>query len=235
MSRPRKLYASEQVCGYAFVELRVSDIFKEIEDELRRDNLAKLWQRYGYYVVGFLAAVVVATGVVVGWRQYAARLRADEGERYQVALDLMKGDKLQEAKAAFAALAQGSSERAVLARFEGAALLARSGDPAGAAARYAAIAADASIDQAFRDLATILSAQYGLASGDPHAIVRRLRSLVDSAGAWRPSALELTALAQLKAGDKTAARANFQRLADDGGAPRGMRTRATEMVAALAQ
>jgi hypothetical protein len=213
----------------------VSDIFREIEDELRRENFAKLWQRYGYYVVGFLVAVIVATGVVVGWRQYAARLRADEGERYQVALDLMQSDKLQEAKAAFAALAQGSGERAVLARLEGAALLAKSGDPAGAAARYQAIASDASIDESFRDLATILSAQYGLASGDPHAIIRRLQPLVASAGAWQPSALELTALAQLKTGDKASARANYQRLADDEAAPRGMRTRATEMVAALAQ
>ncbi len=213
----------------------MSDIFREIEEELRRENLAKLWQRYGYYVVGFLVAVVVATGIVVGWRQYVARLRADEGERYQVALDLMRGDKLQEAEAAFAALAQGSGERAVLARFEGAALLARSGDAAGAAARYEAIATDASIDQSFRDLATILSAQYGLSSGDPHRIIRRLQPLVASAGAWRPSALELTALAQLQAGDKAEARANYQRLADDESAPRGMRTRATEMVAALAQ
>jgi hypothetical protein len=213
----------------------VSDIFREIEDELRRENFAKLWQRYGYYVVGILVAVIVATGVVVGWRQYAARLRADEGERYQVALDLMRSDKLQEAKAAFAALAQGSGERAVLARFEGAALLAKSGDPVGAAARYQAIASDASIDESFRDLATILSAQYGLASGDPHAIIRRLQPLVASAGAWQPSALELTALAQLKTGDKASARANYQRLADDEAAPRGMRTRATEMVAALAQ
>ena len=213
----------------------MSDIFREIEEELRRDNLAKLWQRYGYYVIGVLVAVVVVTGVVVGWRQYAARLRADEGERYQVALDLMQGDKLQEAKAAFAALAQGSGERAVLARFEGAALLARSGDRAGAAARYNAIAADASIDQAFRDLATILAAQYGLASSDPRAIIKRLQPLADASGPWQPSALELTALAQLKAGDTVSARANYQRLADNAAAPRGMRTRATEMVAALAQ
>jgi len=213
----------------------VSDIFKEIEDELRRDNFAKLWQRYRYYILGFLAAVIVATGAVVGWRQYAQRLRADEGERYQVALDLFQGDKLQEAKAAFAGLAQGSGERAVLARFEGAALLARTGDPAGAAARYEAIAADASIDRSFRDLATILSAQNGLARGDPHAIITRLQPLADSAGPWRPSALELTALAQLRAGDKASARTNYQRLADDEAAPRGMRTRATEMVAALAQ
>jgi len=213
----------------------VSDIFKEIEEELRRENFAKLWQRYRYHVLGFLAAVIVVTGVVVGWRQYAARLRAEEGERYQVALDLMQGDKLPEAKAAFAALAKGSDERAVLARFEGAALLARSGDAAGAAARYEAIAADAAVDHTFRDLATILSAQFGLASGDPHAIIKRLQPLADAAGAWRPSALELTALAQLKAGDKASARANYQRLADDETAPRGMRTRATEMVAALAQ
>jgi hypothetical protein len=213
----------------------VSDIFKEIDEDLRRENFAKLWQRYGYYIIGFLIVVVVATGVGVAWRQYQARQRADEGERYQVALDLLHQNKLPQANAAFATLAQNSARRAVLARFEEAAILVRGGDTAAAAARYETIAADAAVDPAFRDFATVLAAQYGLAKADPQQIVVRLQPLAASAGPWQPSALELTALAQLKAGDKKAAHATYQRLADDLAAPQGMRTRAAEMVAALAQ
>jgi hypothetical protein len=212
----------------------VSDIFKEIDEELRRENFAKLWQRYGYYVIGFLVAVVILTGVVMAWRQYQARLRADEGERYQVAMGLLHQGKVKEANVAFGALAQDGARRAVLARFEAAAILAQSGDKAGAGARYETIAADASVDPPFRDLATVLAVQNGLANGDPKRLIERLQPLAAGSGPWRPSALELTALAQLKAGDKKAAHATFQRLADDLAAPQGMRTRATEMVAALA-
>ncbi|HEX4111376.1 MAG TPA: tetratricopeptide repeat protein [Stellaceae bacterium] len=212
----------------------MSDIFKEIDEELRRENFAKLWQRYGYYVIGFLVAVVMLTGVVMAWRGYQARLRAEEGERYQVAMALLHQGKIKEADAAFATMGQDSTRRAVLARFETAAILAQSGDKAGAVARYEAIAADAAVDPSFRDLATVLAVQNGLANGDPKRLIERLQPLVAGSGPWQPSALELTALAQLKAGDKKAAHATFQRLADDLTAPQGMRTRATEMVAALA-
>jgi hypothetical protein len=213
----------------------VSDIFKEIDEELRRENFAKLWQRYGAYVIGLAVAIVVIAALVVAWRGYQARLRAAEGEQFQVALELMHADKLKEASAAFERLAQDSSRRAVLARLEAAAIMVRSGDSSGAAARYEAIAADASVDAAFRDLATVQAAQCELAKGDPKRIAARLQPLAESAGPWQPSALELTALAQLKAGDKKAAHATFQRLADDLAAPQGLRTRAAEMLPALAQ
>ncbi len=169
----------------------MSDIFKEIDEELRRENFAKLWKRYGIYVIGFVGLVIVATGLFVGWRQYDARLRAEEGERYQFALDLLHRDKLKEANAAFAPLAQDSGRRAVLARFEEAAILERNGDLSGATARYEAIAGDASVDSVFRDLATILAAQDGLAHGDTGQIVARLRPLTTADGPWQPSAARI--------------------------------------------
>jgi len=213
----------------------VSDIFKEIDEELRRENFAKLWGRFGYYIIGLVVVLVIATAVAMGWRQYQARLRAEEGERFQVALDLLHQGKTKEAEAAFGTMAQASARRAVLARFETAAVLDREGDKTGASARYEAIAADPSVDPAFRDLATVTAAQYGLAKADPRQIIERLQPLAAAEGPWQPSALELTALAQLKAGDRKAAHATYQRLADDLRAPQGMRTRAAEMVAALAQ
>jgi hypothetical protein len=214
----------------------VSDIFQEVDEDLRRDNFAKLWARYGIYVIILAVVVVVATGATVAWRQYQQSLRVAEGNRFAAALDLVREGKNKEAGDIFSALAKDApNRRAALARFEEAALVARSGDTARATADYETIAADASLDSSYRDLALLLAAQYGLATADPKVLIERLAPLATGEGPWHPTALELTALAQLKAGDKTAARGSYQKLADDLKAPQGLRTRAAEMATGLAQ
>ena len=39
----------------------MSDIFREIDEELRRDNFAKLWERYGQYLIGLAVLIVLIT------------------------------------------------------------------------------------------------------------------------------------------------------------------------------
>jgi len=213
----------------------VSDIFREIDEELRRDNLLKLWQRYGKYVIVAAAVLVAATAVAAGWREYQSRQAQAQGVRYEAALSLARQGKDREAAGAFAALAQNSAAgRAVLARFEEAALKAKAGDRDGAIALYGAIAADSGADQAYRDLANLLAARLEL-DKDPKDAATRLAPLTDAGNPWHSTALELTALAALDEGDKTKARATYQRLADDLAAPQGARARAAEMVAALGQ
>jgi hypothetical protein len=213
----------------------VSDIFREIDEELRRDNFLKLWQRYGKYVIVAAGVVVAGTAVATGWREYQARQRQAEGVRYEAALNLVQQGRDQEATGAFAAIAHDANAgRAVLARFEEASLKAKSGDRDGAMALYAAIAGDTSVVRAYRDLATLLSARLELDS-NPKDAVQKLAPLTDASNPWHASALELTAVAALDQGDKTTARTTFQRLADDLAAPQGARARAAEMVAALGQ
>jgi hypothetical protein len=213
----------------------VSDIFREIDEELRRDNLLKLWQRYGKYVIAFVVVAVAATALVVGWREYQLRQRQAEGVRYAAALGLAQQGKDKEAEAAFAGIAQSAgSGRAVLARFETAALKQKSGDTAGAAALYDDIAKDGAVDLAYRDLATLFAARLEM-DKDPKGSVARLKPLTDANNPWHASALELTAIAALKEGDVASARKTYQQLADDLTAPQGLRARAAEMVAALGQ
>jgi hypothetical protein len=50
---------------------------------------------------------------------------------------------------------------------------------------------------------------------------------------WRASALDLTAAAKLKAGDRSGALEIYKQLADDLTAPQALRARAAEMAAAL--
>ena len=51
----------------------MSDIFREIDEELRRENLLKLWSRYGKYVIAVAVLAVLIAGSVVAWREHQAR------------------------------------------------------------------------------------------------------------------------------------------------------------------
>ncbi len=214
----------------------MSDIFREIDEELRRDNIAKLWERYGQYLVGLAVVAVLITAGIAGWREYQARLQRADSVRYAAGIELVQKNELARAADDFAALARDSGGgRATLARLQEAALRARSGDDQAAIAAYKGIAADASNDGVYRDLATLLAALHGLKSSEPKAIIGEVAGLTSPGNPWRPSALEITALAHLRAGERAAAHDIYKGLADDLSAPQGLRARAAEMTATLAK
>lgn len=213
----------------------MSDIFREIEDELRRENLRQLWKRYGKYIIVLAVAAVVATAAVMGWRAYQNKQRAARGVEYAAALALVRANKPADAASAFAKLASESdSGRAVLARLEEASAKLDAGDTPGAIAIYDRLAADGSIDPKFRDAATILAARYTLDKGDVKAVIAKLKPLTVATSPWHGLAQELTALAELQAGDKTKARQDFKALAGDAAVSPDIRQRAQAMTETLA-
>jgi hypothetical protein len=151
----------------------VSDIFREIDEELRRDNLLKLWSRYGRYVVAFVVIVLVVAGGIVAWRDHQLSERRLQSQRYASALALAREGKEAEAAKVFAAIAQESGGYAVLASFEEAELVAKSGDRKGAVAAYDRIAAKGGLDPAFRGLAVLLSVMHGMPEADLRSISSR--------------------------------------------------------------
>jgi hypothetical protein len=212
----------------------VSDIFREIDEELRRDNFLKLWSRYGRYIIGAAVFVLVVAGGIVAWRDHQLSERRAQSARYASALSLARDGKEADAVKVFAEIAHEGNGYAILAVFEEAALLAKSGDREAAAAAYDRIAAKGELDPTFRDLAVLLSVVQRMPEADPQTTIDRLTPLTASGNAWRPSALELTALARLKSGDKSGALNLFKSLADDAATPQSLRARAAEMAVALA-
>src|SRR5437773_8389890 len=71
----------------------VSDIFREIDEELRRDNLRKLWSRYGRYVIAAAVFVLVVAGAIVAWRDHQLSERRAQSARYAAALSLTRDGK----------------------------------------------------------------------------------------------------------------------------------------------
>jgi len=211
----------------------VSDIFREIDEELRRDNLLKLWSRYGRYIIAVAVFALLVAGGIVAWRDHQLSERLAQSDRYAGALTLARDGKEADAVKVFAAVAREGSGYARLASFEEAGLLAKSGDREAAAAAYDRIAAASEFGPDLRGLAVLLSVLQRMPEADPQATIDRLAPLTASGNPWRPSALELTALARLKLQDKAGALDLFKSLADDPSTPQNLRARAAEMATAL--
>jgi hypothetical protein len=212
----------------------VSDLFREIDEELRRDNLLKLWSRYGRYIIGIAVLALVMAGGIVAWRDHQLSERRAQATRYAAALSLAADGKEAEAGKVFAVIAHEGGGYAILASFEEAALLAKSGDREAAAAAYDRIAAASEFDPNLRGLAVLLSVIQRMPDADPQTTIDRLAPLAESGNPWHPSAIELMALARLKSGDKSGALELFKSLADDSATPQSLRARAAEMAVALA-
>jgi hypothetical protein len=212
----------------------VSDIFREIDEELRRDNLLKLWSRYGRYIIAIALFALVVAGGFVAWRDHQLSERRAQSTRYAGALILAREGKEADAVKVFAAIAHEGGGYAILAAFEEAALLAKSGDREAAAAAYDRVAAASEFDPDLRGLAVLLSVMQRMPEADAQTTIDRLAPLTASGNPWRPSAIELTALARLKLQDKSGALALFKSLADDPATPQSLRARAAEMATALA-
>jgi len=209
-------------------------LFREVDEDLRQERWEKLWRRYGRLALSGAVAIVIATAAFVGWRDYQHGQRQALSERFSSALALAAEEGPAPAADAFALLAQDAGGGyAALARLRQAVFLAEAGDAEGALAIYDGIAADGGAPGPLRDAATVLYGYHGIGLVDGAALAARLEPLVTEDSAWRHSAREILALLDVDAGDVAAARARFEALADDATAPRGVRTRATEMLAAL--
>lgn len=211
----------------------MTDIFREVDEDLRNDNLVRLWKRYGSYVIGLAVVVVLGTGGYSFWQRQVESHRLERGRAFLAAADKVGPGDNKAAMAEFASIGNTDDGYGMLARFRLAGLKARSGDQAGAVSIYDTLAADGSIGAPFRDLATILAVEHSLDSGDPAALTQRLQPLTADGNPWRYSALELSGLLARRAGDTKRAIELFSKLSDDQKAPQNTRARAAEVLAAL--
>lgn len=208
----------------------MSDVFKEVDEDLRRDQLDKLWRRYGAYVIAGAIAIVLATAAYVYWQNYRLKQVMAEGDAFFQAVMLRSASQEREAAQAFSALADRSSDGyGMLARFNEAGTLADRGELAQAVDIYDRLSSSAS-DRTLRDIATLCSVSLSLDTVDPAELKARLDPIAAPDNPLRFSARELLALLALRKGDFAVAKQMFTELSTDKSVPQGIRTRAQEML-----
>lgn len=212
----------------------MSEVFREIEEDLRLERYRALAVRYWRQAVAVAALVV---GGIVGG-MVLADIRDDrresEGERYAAALAKLATGRPAEAALDFDELArdvkEGYEGYGVLARLSNGAALARSGDPEAGMVAYSGVYRNDDAPEHFRDLAHLQAAMLMLDDGAARHIRNRTRRLAEGDGPWRHIAREIDAHLAYRESDPERARALFRGLAEDPEAPPGVRARAREML-----
>lgn len=209
---------------------------KEVDDELRREQITNFFTRYGWWIIGGLVLVL---GVVGGWLWWSGRQasqREAAGENLVAAVTQLEpnGRGYAAAKAQIDGLAGSSVEgyRAA-ALFTRASGQAQSGDTAGAIATFRAIADDLTLDQVYRDAALIRRTQLEFDRVQPQEVIRRLTQMANGESAWASAAGELVGAAHLKMNRPDLAGPVFVRIARDENAPESLRLRASLMASSL--
>jgi hypothetical protein len=210
----------------------VSELFDEVDEDVRRDQLKKLWDQYSIYLVAGALLIIAAVG---GWRGYQyleAKKAAEAGAAFDQAADLAEKNKPAEAEAAFTKLAaEAPSGYRTLARLRAAAEAAKR-DPQAAVKLYDEIAADRSVNVPEQDLARLRAAGLLLETTTYDNMKQRLEPAAAPGSTYRHSARELLALSAWRANNVVETRRWLDLIANDGETPASLRSR-TEALQAL--
>jgi hypothetical protein len=211
----------------------VSELFNEVDEDLRREQLKRLWDKYSLLIIAVAILVVVGVG---GWRGYSyieAKKAAEAGAAFDRAADLADQNKHAEAEAAFTKLAvDAPTGYRTMARLR-AASEAVTRDPQAAVKMYDEIAADRSVGASDQDLARVRAGNLLLDTAPYEAMQTRLEPATSNTSTYRHTARELLALSAWKANNVVATRQWLDMMSADPETPSSLRTRAEALQALL--
>lgn len=212
----------------------MSDIFREVDEDIRREQFKKLWDRFGVYVLGGAVLIVL---VVAGYKffEYWQQSQAEgSGDRFVAALELADDGKHDEAIAALTAIVvDGSGGYPTLAGFRVAAEKQAAGDDKGAVAEYDTITNSGGSPALIRDMARLRAALILVESATVADLQTRIGDLAATGNPWRHTAREILGLAAWRVSDFPAARKLFQEIGSDQESPQDLRQRAQFMIALI--
>ena len=208
---------------------------KEVDDELRTDQLKSLWERYGILLAALAVAIVLATAGWEGWKWWKAEQASKSGDMFLTALKDARDGKKDEALKALAELEKsGTGAYPLLARMRSATELAAKGDAKGAIATFESVAVDTGVSAAIRDVAHLRAALLLVDHGTYEDVAKHAELLAGDTNALRFSAKEALGLSAWKSGKAKEANDFFKAIADAEGAPRALSERADLMLSIIA-
>jgi hypothetical protein len=207
---------------------------REVDENLRRDQLADAAKTYGKWIVAAIILFLAAVGGYLYWQHRQAQQSVADSEALSSALDKVGSGNLKGADAELAPLGNSSSDvtraSALLAQ---ATIAINQNDRKKASALYKQVAGDEDIPEPLRDLATVRGTMVDFDSMKPDDVIARLSALAKPGNAFFGSAGELTGMAMIAKGDNAGAGRLFAQIAADKQVPNTIRSRAVQVASSL--
>lgn len=208
---------------------------REVNDELRQDQIKGLWASYGRVLMALAVLVVAGTAGYRGWEYWRDTVAARSGDAFLKAAELSASGKQDDAIAALSELTKsGTGQYPALARFRIAGETLARGDKPAALAAFDAIAADGAFDEALRSVAKIRAALLAVDLENYEQVKARIEPMAGPGHAFRSLAREALGLSAFKARDFAQSAKWFRQISDDAKAIGNVRERANVMLELLA-
>ncbi len=211
----------------------MSDVFNEVDEELRRDKASELFTRYRPLMIAVTLAIVLGVSGFKGWQWYSLQKQARAAESFNAVIELLKKGDLEAADKALGDFVKSAPKGYVaLALMEQAAVKVQQGKAAEAAQLYTQASTQFN-DPLYQDLAAlkaVMAVADELTLGDLDA---KLAPLAGPGRPFRFTARELLAAKAFEEGDLSRARDEYNYLSFALDAPTGARTRAGQALALL--
>jgi hypothetical protein len=207
----------------------VSDIFREVEEEVRRERIEKLWKKYGDHIIALAALVVIGAAGVQLYRVYEQRETLKASATFAVAAQQLERGQPAAAAASFASLAKSApGGYAQVSRLAEADALFASGRRDDAIRIYTQIVQG---NDPYLGAVSRLHAAWAIADGAQRSEAETLLApLTDPVNPWHNMAREVLAYEDLRSGRTAEALKAYERIAAESEAQSALRVRAAAMV-----
>jgi hypothetical protein len=208
----------------------MSDIFQEVEEDVRRERYEQLWNKYGNYIMAAAAVLVIAVGGYQAWTTYDSNQRQQVSERYEKAQTIAAtGKAADQAEMEFAELSKsGYSGYATLSKFNlvSTYLAQNKREAAVALLRELVDSANDTVSSVARLRLAWLEAD-ARPKPEIEAILQPLRAADNP---WRFAAGEVLAYVELRTGSRAQAEADYLSLSQEPQASPALRQRSGAIV-----
>ena len=206
----------------------MTDIFQEVEEDVRRERFEKMWKQYGDYIIAGVAAIAVGVAGYKLWDKYQYQQRLEASRTFMQAEQAADSGNVQAATATFGrVVTTGPRGYATLAKLGQANSQLATNNRAEALTIYKSVAEK---DGSQLGPLARIRAAWIMVETSPKADVEAWLAPVNvESNAWRFMAREILAYADYRAGQIALAQTEFRRLADDKTAPNGVRGRSNAM------
>ncbi len=213
---------------------RNDSFIQEVDEELRREQVRQIWDRYGIVIVILFVLALIGVGgyKYMESRNLAARQAASV--KFEQALRLVDDSKSDEALKAFQAIAKDApAAYQTLSRLQIATVHEKAGRNAEALAVLDAIAKETDVDPLARDLAVLKAAMLRLDSMPWSDLEAQIGPLAADTAPFRALAREALGLGAYKAGKTAEAQKYFGQIIGDPSVPVSLQQRAQVMLSLL--
>ena len=208
--------------------------YREVDEELRREQLTTTWKRYGKWMVAGVLLFLAGLAGFLYWQQERQAQAGKQGEQLSALFEEIQQGKTKGAAGKLDALAaEGGPGYRAAALLTKADLAVTEGNEAAAVAAFRQVAQDEEVAAPWRELALIRQTSVEYDKIPPATVIQRLQPLAVAGNPWFGSAGELVAVAHLRQQKPQQAAAIFAAMAKDEGLPESIRSRALQMAGAL--